>query len=56
MEEDNIPLTKDNARDLIEQAADRAEKPGLGGKLKGIFSAKYDKDGMLILKEEHFVI
>lgn len=56
MEEDNIPLTKDNARDLIEQAADRAEKPGLSGKLKGIFSAKYDKDGMLILKEEHFVI
>lgn len=55
MEEDNIPLTKANAEELIEEAADRAERPPLGKRLTGIFSAKYDKDGLLILKEEHFI-
>lgn len=55
MEEDGIPLTKANAEELIEEAADRAEKPSLGRKLKGLFSAKYDKSGLLILKEEHFI-
>ena len=55
MEEDGIPLTRANAEDLIEEAADRAEKPSLGGLIKGVFSSKYDKDGLLILKEEHFI-
>lgn len=55
MEEDGIPLTKKEAETLIEEAADRAEKPSLGKAIKGLFSSKYDKDGMLILKEEHFI-
>lgn len=55
MEEDGIKLTRANAEDLIEEAADRAEKPSLGKRIKGMFSSKYDKDGLLILKEEHFI-
>lgn len=55
MEEDGIPLTRANAEDMIEEAADKAEKPSLGGLIKGVFSSKYDKDGLLILKEEHFM-
>ncbi len=55
MEEDGIPLIRKEAETLIEEAADRAEKPSLGKAIKGLFSSKYDKDGMLILKEEHFI-
>jgi len=55
MEEDGIPLTRANAEELIEEAADKAEKPSLGRRIKGLFSSKYDKNGLLILKEEHFV-
>lgn len=55
MEEDGILLTKTAAEDLIEEAADRAEKPSVGKLIKGLFSSKYDKDGLLILKEEHFI-
>ena len=55
MEEDGIELTKTAAEDLIEEAADKAEKPSLGKCITGIFSSKYDKDGLLILKEEHFI-
>ncbi|MEG2350616.1 MAG: hypothetical protein RSB57_08930, partial [Hungatella sp.] len=55
MEEDGIPLTKITAEDMIEEAADKAEKPSLGRLLTGVFSTKYDKDGLLILKEEHFI-
>ena len=55
MEEDGIPLTRANAEDLIEEAADRAEKPSLGKRIRGVFSSKYDKNGLLILKEEHFI-
>ena len=55
MEEDSIPLTKKNAVRLIEEAADRAEKPPIGKRLKGMFSSKYDKNGLLILKEEDFI-
>lgn len=50
MEEDGIPLTKESAEELIEEAADKAEKRSFGG----MFSSKYDKDGLLILKEKHF--
>lgn len=50
MEEDGIPLTKQAAEDLIEEAADKAEKKSFGD----IFSSKYNKDGLLILKEKHF--
>ncbi len=55
MEEDGIPLTKENAQDLIEKAADKAEKPSFIRRIKNIFSSKYDKEGLLILKEEHFI-
>ena len=50
MEEDGEPLTKTSAEDLIEEAADKAEKKSFSGR----FSSKYDKDGLLILKEKHF--
>lgn len=55
MEEDGIALTRASAEDLIEEAADKAEKPSLGKLITGVFSSKYDKDGLLILKEEHFI-
>lgn len=55
MEEDGITLTRSSAEELIEEAADRAEKPSLGKLITGVFSSKYDKDGLLILKEEHFI-
>lgn len=44
MEEDGEPLTKTSAEDLIEEAADKAEKKSFSG----LFSSKYDKDGLLI--------
>ena len=50
IEEDGEPLTKTSAEDLIEEAADKAEKKSFSG----LFSSKYDKDGLLILKEKHF--
>ena len=55
MEEEGIPLTRRHAEDLIEEAADKAEKPSLGKRLSHLFSSKYDKNGLLILKEEHFI-
>ncbi len=55
MEEDGVPLTKENAEAMIEEAADRAEKPSLGRLITGVFSAKYNKEGLLILREEHFI-
>jgi hypothetical protein len=55
MEEDGLPLDRANAESLIEEVADRAEKPSLGKWIKGLFSTKYDKDGLLVLKEEHFI-
>ena len=55
MEEDSIPLTKENAEALIEEAADKAEKPPIGKRIKGMFNSKYDKNGLLILKEEDFI-
>lgn len=55
MEEDGIPLTRANAEALIEEAADKAEKPSLGKLITGVFSSKYDKEGLLILKEHHFI-
>lgn len=55
MEEDGVPLTRGNAENIIEEAADRAEKPSIGTWIKSIFANKYDKDGYLILKEEHFI-
>lgn len=48
MKGNNIALNKENAEALIEEVADRAEKPKLFKK------PKYDKDDCLILQEEHF--
>ena len=48
MADDKIPLTAETAAALIEEAADRAEKPKLFSK------PKYDKDDLLILNESHF--
>lgn len=55
MEEDGIALTKTAAEDLIEETADHAEKPPIGKRLTGLFHAKYNKEGLLILKEEDFI-
>lgn len=55
MEENDIPLSKTNAEQLIEDAADRAEKPPIGKRLAGMFKSKYDKNGLLILKEDDFI-
>ena len=48
MKDNGIPLTVENAAALIEEAADRAEKPKLFSK------PKYDKNGCLILTGDHF--
>lgn len=55
MEEEGIKLTRTSAEDLIEEAADKAENPSFAKKIAGLFSSKYNKDGLLILKEEHFI-
>lgn len=55
LEEDGVRLTRKNAETLIEEAADRAEKPPLIKRLGGLFSPKYDRDGLLILKEDDFI-
>ena len=55
MEEDGEKLTKAASEALIEEAADKAENPSLFKKMTGLFSSKYDKAGLLILKEEHFI-
>ncbi len=54
MQADGLALTKQAAGELIEQAADKAEQASF---LRRIFKigAKYNKDGLLILKEEHIM-
>lgn len=54
MEEDGVRLTQKAAVDLIEEAADKAEKKTLGRKLTSLFSPAYDKEGFLILREKDF--
>lgn len=54
MEEDGVRLTKKAAVDLIEDAADKAEKKSLGKKLASLISPVYDKEGYLILREKDF--
>ena len=55
LEADGMALTRKNAEALIEAVADKAEKPPLFKRLFGVFSPKYNKEGLLILKEEHFL-
>ncbi len=50
MLEDGEALTRKAAEDLVEDAADAAEKHSI----KGLFRSKYDKEGRLILREKHF--
>ena len=40
---------------ITDALSNRAEKPPIGKRLKGMFSSKYDKNGLLILKEEDFI-
>lgn len=47
--EEGVRLNETNAIKLIEDAADKAEKPKLFNK------PKYDKEGCLILTEDHFI-
>ena len=56
MKEDKTPLTRKNARNLIDHAADLAERPGVVKAIFGFMNPKYDKEGRLILREEHFRI
>ena len=58
MQDEHIPLTRKNAEDLITEAADKAEKPALLKSIRSVlsFERRYDKDGKLILKEEHFIV
>lgn len=50
MRNDGVQLTEHGARDLIDEAIEKAEHRGL----KGLFGSKYDKNGYLILKEQYF--
>ena len=50
MKQEGIPLTMKEAEEMIEDAADAAEKHSL----TRLFRSKYDKEGRLILKEKHF--
>ena len=50
-QEQKIPLTEQLAVDLVESAADEAEKKNR----HRLFEKKYDKRGYLILKEQHFI-
>ena len=54
MEEDGVRLTRKAAVDLIEDAADKAEKQTFGRKLMSFVSPMYDKEGYLILREKDF--
>lgn len=50
MQSEGFRLTKEAAEEMIEDAADDAEKPEIGG----FFKPKYDKQDKLILREENF--
>lgn len=50
--ENHVVLTEMLAKELTEEAVERAEKHGI----RGLFKARYDKEGRLILKEIHFKV
>ena len=50
MRNDGVQLTEEEARNLVDEAIDKAEHRGL----KGLFGSRYDKRGYLILKEQFF--
>ena len=39
---------------IVDEAIEEAEKVSVGNVFKGIFGGKYNKEGQLVLKEEHF--
>ena len=49
-QQERVPLTEELAQELVEKAILRAERRSL----KSLFSNRYNKEGYLILKEEHF--
>lgn len=57
MEADGDVLSRESAKELIEEVADIAENPPLTSKVKALltFDKKYDKNDRLILKEEYFI-
>lgn len=51
---DGLNMTEEEAEIIVENAAEVASRRSLKKVLTGVFSSRYNKDGMLILKEEHF--
>ncbi len=49
-QQERQPLTEELAQELVENAIQKAERRTL----KSLFSNRYDKEGFLILKEQHF--
>lgn len=49
-QQEREPLTEELAQELVENAIQKAERRTL----KSLFSNRYDKEGFLILKEQHF--
>ena len=49
-QQERVALTEELAQELVEKAILRAERRSI----KSFFSNRYDKEGYLILKEEHF--
>lgn len=47
-------LTEEKAEDMIDAAIEKAEHRSIGKLITGVFSSKYNKEGLLILKEVHF--
>lgn len=57
MEADGEVLSRESAKELIEEVADIAENPPVSSRIKAMltFDKKYDKNDRLILKEEYFI-
>ena len=49
--DEGVILTDEVAKNITDEAVTLAEKPSL----RGVFSGKYNKDGYLILREQHFM-
>lgn len=47
-------LSEEMAEIMIDSAIEKAEHRSIGKLITGVFSAKYNKEGLLILKEVHF--
>lgn len=51
---DGLDMTEAEAEAIIEEAAEMAAKKTLKKMIVSIFSSRYNSEGLLILKEEHF--